>query len=209
MSIENSNIPNQHQGRETNVVSEIELATVAEAQKVFETAKTKLLNISHWGETADGPSSKFKLTDPHGNDVDRMAQTGDHFKIKIPAPGSGSGDGFDWVRIESIQSLADDANDVVLTSIRVRPASNPNNEDKAIAHFFDPEATSTFVVKRDKTKVSAEVHGRNETPNLHAEGFFDGVRHVLVAMGAMVGFSDPQWKNLTDGLIDKKAHEEK
>lgn len=204
MSIEDKNIPQQQKGNQVNVVHKEKLESREDAEQLFETAKKRLLDVSGWGEIASGFSSGFQLTDSHGQEVFRSAQTGDYFKIHIPAPGPESGDGEDWVQIEAIQDETDPAIDLQIVSIKVRPASNPQNPNTETAHFFGEDATSTFVVKRKGNTISAEVHGRNEVPNLHGTGVLDTIRHVAVAIGAILGFSDQQWKNLTQGLIAPK-----
>ncbi len=204
MLIEDQNIPQQQKGNQVDVIHEEKPDNREEAGQLFETGKKRLLDISRWGEIADGFSSGFQLTNSNGEEVFRPAQTGDYFKIHIPAPGPESGNGEDWVRIETIQDEADPSTDLQIVSIKVRPASNPHNPNADTAHFFGEDATSTFVVKRKGNTVSAEVHGRNEVPNLHANGVWDTIRHAAVAIGAILGFSNYQWKNLVEGLIDPK-----
>ncbi|MBC8052817.1 MAG: hypothetical protein H7Y13_07110 [Sphingobacteriaceae bacterium] len=70
-----------------------------------------------------------------------------------------------------------------------------------MAHFFKDDASSTFLVQRNGLTVKAEVHGRNEQANTNTEKFIDKARNILVAAGAMLGFSDFQWKSLVKGLI--------
>jgi hypothetical protein len=129
----------------------------------------------------------------------RTAQKGDHFKIDIPGPGSVTGEGYDWVQIEEIVEERDEQSDSI--AIRVRPASNPRNEKSDVAHFFTNAATSNFIVKREGTKVSAAVRGRNEKPNTEAEAVIDKARNTAVATGAITGFSNYQWKSLVTGLL--------
>jgi hypothetical protein len=129
----------------------------------------------------------------------RSPLPGDYFKIDIPGPGPATGDGYDWVRIEAVEEINNPEVESVL--VRVRPASNPQNANPDVAHFFSEEATSNFVVQRTGTRVTAEVHGRNEKPNTAAEALVDKVRNTAVAAGAMTAFSKLQWKNLVNGLV--------
>jgi len=204
MSIEDKNIPKQEKGNQVDTLHKVTLGSQEEAVQLFETAKNRLLHVSRWGEVAKGASSGFQLTNSHGLEIDRPVQQHDCFKIHIPAPGPESGNGEDWVRVENIQDETDAVADVQVVSVRVRPSSNPQNPTADTAHFFGEDATSTFVVKRKGNTVSAEVHGRNEVPNLHGEGVLDTVRHAVVALGAILGFSNHQWKNLTQGLLEPK-----
>jgi hypothetical protein len=48
--------------------------------------------------------------------------------------------------------------------------------------------------------VTAEVHGRNETPNTHTDHVLDNIRNTMVGLGAKVGASYPQWKGLVAGI---------
>jgi hypothetical protein len=190
-------IPEHTEGVETNTESSVELATEEEAKQFFGIVKQRLLDINHWHDLTGAGTVCFQLTDKKGNPVDRHAREGDHFKMDIPGPGSITGQGSDWVEIEAIEENED------CTGIRVRPATNPTNERKDVAHFFNEAATSSFVVKRENKKVTAGVYGRNEKPNTNTETLIDKIRNATMAAGAISGFSKLQWKSLVNGLIKK------
>jgi hypothetical protein len=189
-------IPENRQGTQTNTESEIEL-NKEEVNKFYATVKDRLLDVNHWHDLAGAASAKFQLTDKTGTVVTRPAQPGDHFKIDIPGPGNITGEGHDWVQIESIEDKDDHL------GMRVRPATNPLNERNDVAHFFDENATSTFMVRKEGNKVIAGVYGRNEKPNTKTETLTDKVRNTAVAAGAVTIFSKLQWKALVNGLIQK------
>ena len=192
-------IPHQEKGTQSNTESDAEFLDEKTAKDFFLIAKDRLLHINQWHELSGEGSAEFSLTDEHGNKVYRLPRIDDYFKIDIPGPGSSSGEGEDWVRIEAIEEN-DDINDQWI-AIRVRPAPSPLNNDKDIAHFFSDTATSTFIVRRENNKVIAGVYGRNEKPNMKAEEFKDKVRNAAIALGAMVGISKIQWKNLVKGIV--------
>lgn len=206
MPIENDNIPEQQKGNQHDTVEHITVKTRQHAIRLYNEARLRLLDMSKWSQVANGPSSEFTLTDSEGHPVKRLVQQHDKLKIDLPGPGSLIGTGNDWVEIEHIQDELDSFSDTEVTSIRVRPTRNPESDEAAIAHFFSNDTTSTFLVKRMGTTVSAEIHGRNEIPNTHGN-FIDVIRHVGVAMGAMFGFSKPQWKHLAEGLLDNELRE--
>lgn len=191
-------IPEQSEGTQTNTESEIELENEEEAKSFFITVKERLLQVNNWRQYAGTGTADFELTDEKGNPADRLPQKGDHFKIDIPGPGTVTGEGNDWVQIEE---LTEDENCI---GIRVRPATNPKNERKDVAHFFDETATSSFIVKREKNKVIAGVYGRNEKPNTNTETVVDKIRNATIATGAISGFSKLQWKSLVNGLVKKE-----
>ena len=74
-----------------------------------------------------------------------------------------------------------------------------------MAHFYTDEATSNFIVKREGTKVTAGVYGRNEKPNVKTETIIDKVRNAVVGTGAVTAFSKIQWKALVNGLLERKT----
>lgn len=197
--MDNNLIPKQHIGSKLDLSSEKSFNTLLEAQSFFELAKQRLMNVNQWDEVCKAPSSVFRLMNSKGQEVAGSVKEGDFIRINIPGPGSKVGDGYDWVKVETIteQQLADEE----ILSITVRPSSHPLKMLNETAHFFKADATSTFQVKRKKTVVSAEIHGRNEMPNNSATAFFDKVRNTLIGWFAKIGFSYPQWKCLAEGLI--------
>lgn len=194
-------IPPQETGAQSNTEAVAEMGTAEEAKQFFAEVKNRLLYVNNWHQVAGAFSADFMLTDALGNEVNRTAEKGDHFKIDIPGPGPATGDGYDWVQIETIEETKEGDSEVI--AMRVRPATNPNNEQQDIAHFFSDEATSCFMVKRENTKVIAGVYGRNEKPNTGAEKTIDKVRNSTVATGAVTAFSKLQWKSLVNGLVKK------
>lgn len=194
-------IPDQNTGAQSNTESSAAFGTVEEATSFFSVVKQRLLQVWHWHEVAGKGTADFELTDAQGNAVERTPQPGDHLKIDIPGPGPQTGDGYDWVQVEAVEESAEAGVDCVV--MRVRPATNPQNDRSDVAHFFSDEATSNFVVKREGTTVTAGVYGRNEKPNVGAEKVVDKARNAAVATGAVSGFSKLQWKSLVNGLVKK------
>lgn len=193
-------IPAQREGASYDTVSEESFSTEKQAKAQFQISKQRLLAINHWHEVIGSDKLVFTLLDAHAEQVKRLPGIGDYIKIEIPAPMNNTGDGFDWVRIEDI--VEDGSVHEEFISITVRPCANPQNLDaKETAHFFDDSATSTFVVKRKEMKLKAEVHGRNEKPNIEGVGLIDKIRNTFVAFGGILGASKLQWKSLTDGLL--------
>jgi hypothetical protein len=194
-------IPDQQAGAKTDSEHSVESKSLEEAKKYFQLAKQRLQDVNRWHEMAGSLTANFRLIDENGREVDRPAKTGDYFKISIPAPGPGAGDGYDWVRIELMDDQAGATEQHEAFGIRVRPAESPQNAEHAVAHFFKQDATSTFIVERNGTTVKAAVHGRNELPNTSADKPLDKARNAMVALGAMLGLSNPQWKSLVKGIL--------
>lgn len=194
-------VPEQKTGKEVNTEHTISLASREEAERLFKTAAHRLMDVNQWEDLCGTGSANFQLTDKHGNNVTRTAIEGDHFKIDIPGPGSVEGRGYDWVQIEKIEESIDCEKDNESIAIRVRPAPNPTTPGNEVAHFFNEEATSSFIIEREGTLVKAGVYGRNEKPNTVIKNLVDKARNAVIALGAVSGISSVQWQKLSKGLI--------
>ncbi|MGI8952087.1 MAG: hypothetical protein ACR2FN_10935 [Chitinophagaceae bacterium] len=199
-----SPVPKQQKGAKSDTSHSIKLKNLKDAEAFFNVAKNRLLDVSNWYKLCGLGSATFALTDSRGNKVRRSARQGDHLRIDIPAPDSKTGDGYDWVRVEAIENKKNLVHGYEELSMRTRPAKNPKNNSEETAHFFQNEATSTFMIVREKNIVKAEIHGRNELPNVHEETRLDTLRNAVMALGAMLGFSKFQWKKLVKGLVSRK-----
>ena len=199
--IESEIIPKQKLGASTDAVSKIKMATVDEALWEFEIVKDRMLDVSHWHDLTGEIFAKFQLIDECGNELYRRAREGDFLRIDIPGPGNTSGEGYDWVRIELIEFSDNEEESFEYVAMNVRPCPNPLNQDQATAHFFKDVAISTFIVRRKLNVISAEVHGRNEEPNTEDLSITSKIRNFFVGIGAIMGFSQLQWKTLVDGLV--------
>ena len=192
-------VPQQTSGNPTNNVAIVDLNEPREARDHYQTARARLLDVNHWGDMSGFLSASFQLLDHEGKVVrNRLPQTGDYFRIKVPAP-SPLND-YDWVRVEQIDEINE--GELQMTAIRVRPSSDPLSPDTETDHFFSSEATSSFIVKREGSRVMAAVHGRNEQPNISETDSIGGeIRNAIVATGAILGLSDLQWDKLVKGLL--------
>jgi len=190
-------IPAQYVGTSMDALEERIASSIEEAKTYFKTASAKLLAVNKWGDYAG--MSAFQLIDVHGVKAERDAQEGDFIRIDIPGPGSQAGKGYDWVMIKEVRNISERDNEIL--ALTVRPCAHPLKQDGDTAHFLKDAATSTFVIKRDGFRVTAEEHGRNEVPNTAAGTLFDKSRNFMVGMAAKLGLSYPQWKSLVKGLL--------
>lgn len=194
------NIPEQHEGAHSDTVSEITLPTDELAAEFFEGLKQRFLNINCWESYAGREKANFQLYDSTGKPVDRQPQVDDYFRIGIPGPNNEAGEGYDWVQVEEIREVNEKHKQSVY--MRVRPTAAPVGESNETAHFFAEQATSNFLITRNGAKITAEVHGRNEKPNIEDVGLLDKIRNTVVAIGGILIGSKFQWKALTDGLLE-------
>jgi hypothetical protein len=196
------NIPLQKDGRQTDFAESVSLATNTEAHQTFVSAKAKLMDISNWHEYSGEGSAKFCLADNQGRALYRLAEVRDFISIDLPAtPGPSAGDGLEWVKIENIVEAGDSDTPEESITMIVRPVPAPDTDDEEVAHFYSSVSTSTFIVARYGTKVSAEAHGRNETPNNKGVNLHDTIRNTALALSARIGLSGMQWQKLVEGLL--------
>ena len=204
MAIQNSQvIPPQEEGKQVDIVETIKASNNEEAKLVFRNARQRLFDVSNWSQISEGISASFLLTDQQGKEKQGMPAKGDYFRIDIPGPGASAGEGYDWVGVEMIDDNSAPDNKTEWAIIKVRPSENPATQE-GVAHFFDEEATSSFIVKREDDLITAEVHGRNEKPNTSAENLPDKIRNAVVGIGAVTGFAKIQWQKLVKGLLNTR-----
>jgi hypothetical protein len=194
-------IPEQETGKAIDAQTSVGLSNVEEAKAFFNIVKGRLQDVNNWHELTGSLSPDFQLISMDGAEVQRTAQKGDYFKIDIPGPGTGSGEGYDWVEIEEILSTS--TPELESFGLRVRPAQNPQNSKKDIAHFYSQESTSSFTVTRENAKVTAAIYDRNLKANKDANTVGDKVRDAVFGIAGMSGFSKIQWKALADGLMKR------
>jgi len=193
----------QEEGTQAHIVEIIEAADPQEAKLLFLKARERLFDISHWENISEGLSASFDLTDKNGNIKEGFPEKGDHIRIDIPGPGSSAGKGYDWVRVEMIEDKRAGDSDREWSIIKVRPSEDPVMQE-GVAHFFEAIATSSFIVTREDTKLSAEVHGRNEKPNKKSKKLADKIRNTVTGTLATAGIAKIQWQKLVKGLLNIK-----
>ena len=198
-------IPENSKGKPTNLEESITLSNREEAVDAFKRAYKRMLNVNIWHKLTGFGSADFSLKDQQGNDSQRLAKVGDHFRIDIPGPGPSSGEGYDWVKVEVIDDRSDPDADEESIGMRVRTCKNPNKPGNDTAHFFTNDATSTFIIHRQFNVVSVLYHGRNEVLNSDTKKFTDKIRNTVIGLGAMAGISELQWTRLIKSFLEKEV----
>ncbi len=201
ITTEKKTVPTQHTGQQTHTVYTVMLSSLEESRRRYMLARERLLDVNHWNDLAGPMSANFTLTDDAGHVLDHKAEEGDHIRIDLPAPGSKNGNGYDWVEIEKIEDKTTSSGKTAYMAMRVRPSGNPMKWSSKVAHFYDPAATSSFVIELSGRCVKASVYGRNEQPNTAPENLWDKIRNTFIALTASLGLSKPQWKRLVKGLV--------
>ena len=194
-------IPEQKQGKEIIAEASLHCPDTHIARKQYDQAKQRLLHVQQWGDIAGALSTEFQVTDQQGNEAERAVEPGDYFRVDISGPGSKAGEGYDWVRVEDVKEVHLDHIDSI--AIRVRPAGSPKNSNPNVAHFYSEGSTSTFVVTREDTVVTASIYDRNIEANEETQEPLDKIRNKIVGFGAKYGFSKIQWQALAKALVEK------
>ncbi len=196
------NIPDQYTGAAKDVDEKIHIADQNEAKEQFLSGRNRLMNVNDWEKIAKGVSATFHLTDQEGVNVQRTPRIGDHLKIDVPVSGAESR--YDWVKIEDMQETQSLDGTSESALMRVRPSADPQDkEHNDVKHFFTDAATSTFMISRVGGTISAGVYSRNEEPNVsETESVGEKLRNTVVAIGAMAGLSNIQWKSLVKGILN-------
>jgi hypothetical protein len=194
-------VPVQTTGEETETSASVTAENEKMARQWFKLACERLQNVNRWDQYCGFLSSTFELTDENECVLAGTAVTGQYIRIDIPGPGTMAGNGYDWVKIEKIEHIESGDHEEVFV-LQARPAARPSHPELGIAHFLDNRATSSFVIKRADTELTATVFGRNEVPNSNSRAAVDKIRNTIVGSSGAIGVSKLQWKALVRGLLD-------
>ena len=155
--------------------------------------------VDHWKDLMGSISADFCVMESNGISTGKPVTKGNLLRIDIPGPGSSSGDGYDWVIVEKLEEIEEE--EIQSIAFRVRPTINPKGATENIAHFYDQEATSTFIITRNGNTVYSTIVDRNIKPNNDTNSIVDTLRNMPVAIGAIGLLSKLQWKSLAEGLL--------
>ncbi len=169
-----------------------------EATAAFAQASERFYAINRWRTLNDSIHTDFLHCDAAGRPVDRRPRPGDTVRIDLPGPGSPRGGGYDWVRIRELGEYDEPVPCVYMT---LAPCPKPGEAEGPAAHFYQTEASNTVVLRRVQNCLLAEVHGRNEVPNVSEGSVLDRVRNEAVAVLGKVGLGKIQWQDWADGLV--------
>jgi len=192
----------QFKGKEIEAEATKDLNDETDAKRSYKEAKKKLLDVNNWKKIAGAITANFQIIDEKGKVVNREVKKGDYLRIDIPGPGSKEGDGYDWVLVEELNEI--DKGSLQSVGFRVRPHENPFGEKNETAHFYSKDATSSFIITRENSKIISWIIDRNLLPNTESGSLGDKVRDVAVGVSGIAGFCRIQWQGLADGLIENK-----
>lgn len=198
-----SKIPEQVVGKSLDYSRELILSDETKAYNRYREIVQKLLDVNNWKQTAIGVSAEFIIVNEKNEIQMRRVRKNDFIRIDIPGPGVPSAEGYDWVKVTSLDQY--DHQNKRKTFISLQPCPDPMTMDKETAsHFFKKYTSSNIVVKQEGEMVTLQYAGRNEVINTETENMLDNVRNFLVGLGAKLGASYPQWKALIDGLAKQQ-----
>lgn len=192
-------VPAQFTGDKSTSRHSVSVPSATAAKQLYGKAKERLLSVNQWKNICGPHSADFQLTDQQGNPLQGIAAVGYYMRIDLPAPKNKTG--YDWVVIEAIEDKDSPTGNSNYIAMRVRPTHAPADVGTQTAHFYEDTATSTFVVERIGTRITATVYGRNEVPNISNNGVIDKLRNLLITISTVLGFQKPQWKSLVVGLL--------
>lgn len=199
-------IPEQKKGFKVEHSKSVTAESKMAAKDLYEKTKERLMDINNWDKLSGAVPSYFGLCDNKGNLKNGKPSVGDYVRIGLPAPSSSEGKGFDWVKVEKLHSDENDKENYIFMTLR--PSQNPYGKSDEIAHFYSRRSTSTFIIQQMNKVVLASYYGRNEFPNVKdAHSLLDKFRHIVVAVGGLMGMSKIQWTNLIDNVIEKSVEE--
>lgn len=199
------NIPVQVEGGCHDTVSMHCANSVEVAAERYRKLQERFRSVNAWHKLSDKVKAKFALFDGRTGRPTTSLEEGNLIRIDVPGIGNPSGSGYDWTRIVDIRA-GDENRTLPFLSMTVRPCSAPDSTGGTVAHFYDEEATSTFIIRRAGMCIYAEVHGRNEVGNTSGVPVLDTVRNKAVAIGAKFGLGHINWLGFTQALLEPFGH---
>lgn len=177
--------------------NEQEYPDTVSARTAFEEAKEKLFNVNRWSKLA-GINSTFELYDEQGRKTTaEVPRIGYYMKVTLPASNVEN-----WVNVSDVRQEGN------LAEFTVHPSEKPNpaaHEEAVTKHFFTKDASSTFRVELQGTKLIASEIGKNESINNQGEESGNrAILNTLVAEGGWAGFQALQWDKLTSYLVHQQ-----
>lgn len=196
-------VPENEKGNKKDLSFEISTSTTVEAEDWFIEAKVKLLDIGGWNEWSKDLKVNFSLTNATGNIIRRPARKANYIRLEMPdqAPNN-----YDWEYIEAIEydDYPDEERETI--AMRVRTSVSPVAFQKGITYTFNDDATTTFVIERIGTKITAHYHRRNEIPDTNKD-IIDSVKNISISVGAWSSVTDTEWKSLLKGILELPAEQ--
>ncbi|MEO5501089.1 MAG: hypothetical protein ABIR31_06560 [Ginsengibacter sp.] len=189
-------VPENEGGKANNLEESVKCESEEDCNALFKKACDKMLDINSWHLLTDEKGASFCVVDEQENSVNRTPRKDDYVRIDIPGPGNKDGDGYDWVKIDALKS---DANHMGMT---FRACERPQKADDSTDHFFHKNATSTFIIEKKTAVVIASYYGRNEKINTDDKSLIDTIRNIVIGVGALLGFSELQWKKLIKAFLE-------
>ncbi len=194
-------IPKHVEGKKLDLVKKIQYKSTEESEKRFIEFKNKLRNVNNWYLICKKNGAEFLLHSNTCETKDVQFIENSYLRINIPGPGSNVGDGYDWVIIDSI--IEYESEGLQFFGFMVRASENPCKSNTDVAHFFNSNATSSFILYRNNLEIILSYHGRNELPNINSNNnFLDKIRNSMISIGSMLGLSKNQWKLLLNGIAN-------
>lgn len=195
-------VPEQRIGRCTDTYSSIKIEERNTSDAVYASIKNRLLHVNNWSLYAHLTNTDFILLDKNGNNSDGWATEGSFIKIRFSKLQKIFFAPYDFVHIAQLVNEPKMVGDALV--MQLRPAHNPKKKGNEIDHFFTSEASNTFILYRDATKIYLSLHGRNEKINLNVAHLAKKMRNITLATFGILGISNLQWKSLAEGLLNDK-----
>lgn len=190
----------QLRGGRHDSVNSVSCKSVEESKILFDQMQKVFLDINLWDHLFK-QSTEFKMRNAAGEDQSSTVQKGNLVSIKIPGPKNNIGDGYDWVVVKNIEIIEN--NQLQKLTMELQPCYQPKNS-KYTAHFFKTMAKNYFIIKKEGTEITAEVHGRNEIPNCSGVPLRDRIRNFFIANGGIFGMSKIQWEVWSKNILNEK-----
>jgi hypothetical protein len=202
---ENEILRLKHPG-DTSTSEYIRTATRHGALRLFERAKTKLMDVNNWDRLCGNDSAIFKLTDERGNLLETASPgIGDLVRIELPHS-TDERPQYNWLRVEEFESGRDLLKDEDIFEFKLKQLPEPLAKENAKTNSHEPTKRLVFLLRRVASRVILIEAGGSSILQAATETF--KWKNLVNIFSTLFGMPDRQWKRLIKGVLQNDVHDE-
>ena len=197
-------IPSQIKGNSRDSIS---CRENDDALIIFNEVKNRLINVNNWYNFTSITNLHFQLSDINKNPIERFALKNDLIKIEFLKDKKSRILKIimnDWVVVDEIMEIENQEYQCFI--LRLKPYQSSSKRE--IKHFYNSEASNTFILYQKENLVILSIHGRNEYPNFKSNSKFHLFRNIMMANLGLIGVDRFLWDNFAENILNTQNNEE-
>lgn len=190
-------IPIQKKGNSRDSISFCENQDI---HLLYDKVKNRLLDINNWYKYTSITNLNFQIFSEDKNPIERFLLKDDLIRIEFLKDNSLPIFDIvmnDWVIVEKINEFENESYKCFILQL----APYQSNSCKEMKHFYNSEASNTFILLKENDKVTLSIHGRNEYPNFRSKSKLSIFRNIMMANLGIIGVDRFLWDKFAENLL--------